>query len=197
MRETELKGVVPDESDAVRRLVRAGAQLVFAGRIEDQRFDTPDRVLLRRDEVLRIRVCRDATGARVQLDFKGPASYDGGYKHREETTLSVGDGAACAQVLMCLGYGVTREIDREVRVYHYEGAQVRFERYPRMDVLLEVEGPPESIEQAIRVMTLPRDSFTTERVSAFVARYEARTGERAAISDREARGEYRDSLADA
>ena len=36
-----------------------------------------------------------------------------------------------------------------------------------------------------------------ERVSAFVTRYEARTGERAAISEREARGDFRDSLADA
>ncbi|MEP7348297.1 MAG: hypothetical protein ABI877_23730, partial [Gemmatimonadaceae bacterium] len=88
-------------------------------------------------------------------------------------------------------------IDREARVYDLDGAHVRFERYPRMDLLVEVEGDPAAIERAIAVLALPRSSFTTERVSAFVSRYEARTGMRAAISEREARGDFRDSLSDA
>lgn len=197
MRETELKGVVPDDSDSVRRLEAAGARLIFSGRIEDRRFDTAGRALLLQDEVLRIRISRDAGGAHAQLDFKGPTTYDGGYKHREELSLSVGDGDQCATLLHHLGYVVTREIDREARVYVLEGAHVRFERYPRMDLLVEVEGDPASIERAIEVLGLPRGGFTIERVSAFVSRFEVRTGTRAAISDREARGDFRDSLADA
>jgi adenylate cyclase class 2 len=199
MRETELKGVVPDEADAVQRLDAAGARRIFAGRIEDRRFDTEGRALLLRDEVLRIRTTRDsgAAGAYVQLDFKGPTTYEGGYKHREELSLSVSDGDQCAELLQHLGYGVTREIDRDARVYDLGGAHVRFEQYPRMDLLVEIEGDPAAIERVILVLGLPRDTFTTERVSAFVNRYEARTGTRAAISEREARGDFRDSLADA
>lgn len=199
MRETELKGVVPDEDDAVRRLEAAGARLIFAGEIEDRRFDTDNRALLSRDEVLRIRIMRADGGVPhiAQLDFKGPTSYDDGYKHREEMSLLVSDGDQCAVMLQHLGYAVTREIDREARVYDLAGAHVRFERYPRMDLLVEVEGDPAAIEHAISVLGIPRDTFTTERVSAFVSRFEARTGTRAAISQREARGDFRDSLADA
>lgn len=197
MRETELKGVVPDEQDARERLVRAGASLTFHGRLEDRRFDTASRRLLARDEVLRIRVAHDATGTTTQLDFKGPTSYEGGYKHREELSLAVGDSTLCARLLENLGFVETRQIDREAQVYELDGAQVRFERYPRMDLLVEIEGNPTAIERAIAILGLPRESFTTERVSAFVTRFEARTGLRAAISDREAQGDFRDSLADA
>lgn len=197
MRETELKGVVPDEADALRRLAAAGARLVFSGRIEDRRFDTPGRALLSRDEVLRIRVSRNGGGASAQVDFKGPTTYGGGYKHRDELSLTVSDGEQATTLLSSLGYVVTREIDRDARVFELDGAHIRFERYPRMDLLVEIEGEPAAIERAIEVLGLPRDTFTTERVSAFVSRFEARTGLRAAISDREARGDFRDSLADA
>ncbi|MFN8571637.1 MAG: CYTH domain-containing protein [Gemmatimonadaceae bacterium] len=197
MRETELKGLVPDEAAAIRRLEQAGATLSFDGSITDRRFDTPDRALFARDEVLRIRVTRGASGVSAQLDLKGPTSYEDGYKHRDEMSLAVGDGEVCAALLARLGYVVTREIDRAIRVYEVHGAHVRLERYPRMDVLVEVEGTAASIEAAIQVLQLERDGFTTERVSAFVRRYEARTGQRAAISEREARGDFRDSLDDA
>lgn len=50
----------------------------------------------------------------------------------------------------------------------------RIETYPQMDVLLEVEGSPASIERAIAVTGLPRDAFSGEPLAAFVARFEAR-----------------------
>ena len=70
------------------------------------------------------------------------------------------------------------------------GAVVRFEIYPRMDSLVEVEGPPTAIESAIATLGLPREGFTAERLPAFVSRFEMRTGERAALSEAELRGEY-------
>jgi hypothetical protein len=77
-----------------------------------------------------------------------------------------------------------------VRAFTLDGATIRFEHFPRMDTLVEVEGLPESIERAIAALGMPRSAFTPERLAAFVTRYEARTGERAAVCDREARGEY-------
>lgn len=197
MRETEVKGLVPDEAAARRRLEEAGATLSFAGRIEDRRYDTPDRTLLRRDEVLRLRVQTAGDRRQATLDFKGPTSYDGGYKHRDETIVAVDDPGHCDTLLRHLGYVVTRDIDRDVVLYSLAGAQVRFERYPRMDVLVEVEGPPGAIESAVRVLALPRDSFTSERLSAFAQRFQQRTGQRAAISARELAGDYSQTLDDA
>ena len=190
MRETELRGVVPDEEACVARLRQAGARHVFDGRLEDRRFDTTDFSLAQRDLVLRLRVIRRDGERRATLDWKGPASYESGFKHRDEVTVGVSDAEATAYVLEQLGLTVSREIDRDVRVFELNDAVVRFERFPRMDTLVEVEGTPRSIEEAIGVLALPRETFTAERLADFVRRYEARTGQRAAICEREARGEY-------
>jgi adenylate cyclase class IV len=213
MREVELKALVPD-LDAARECVRrAGGVLVFAGRLEDRRYDTPDRGLAARDHVLRLRVYRagvaaaaeTAAGAllaagrpdRALLDWKGPTQYDAGYKVREELSTGASDPETLALLLERLGYVVTREIDREIEQYELHGATVRFERYPRMDVLVEVEGLPEGIEAAIKGVGLPRSEFTAERLPAFVARFQARTGERAALCDRELTGDFRFRTSDA
>ena len=190
MREVELTSVVEDVPAARRRIEAAGARLVFDGRLEDRRYDTPDRALAARDHVLRLRVLRGAGGASAALDFKGPTSYENGYKVREEHSTGAADADALAAILERLGYVVTREIDREIAQYRVGEAIVRFERYPRMDTLVEVEGPPEAIERAIGVLGLDRASFTSERLPDFIARFERRTGERAAICDREMAGEY-------
>lgn len=131
------------------------------------------------------------------LDWKGPTDYAGGYKVREELSTDLVDPDALAAILERIGYVVTREIDREIAQYELAGAVVRFERYPRMDVLVEVEGAPEAIERAIVATGMSRDAFTSERLPAFVERYEARTGERAALCDRELSGDFRFSVSDA
>ena len=73
----------------------------------------------------------------------------------------------------------------------------RFERFARMDTLLEVEGPEDAIEAAISASGLPRESFTPDRLYMFVQRFEARTGQRAAICDDESSGSYAFPLEDA
>lgn len=197
MREIELKSIVPDEAACVHRLQSAGAECTFVGRLQDRRYDTPDRSLWRRDVVLRLRVAHDGAAARATLDWKGPAVLEDGYKQRDEESVDVGDPAAMAAILRHLGFEVTREIDREITVFRLPGATIRFERYPRMDVLVEVEGAPAAIERAIVVLGLPRDGFTPERLVDWVAHYEQRTQQRAAVSEREARGDYRYSHDDA
>ena len=202
MREVELKGVFTDDiaaRTARRALERAGARLTFEGRLEDRRYDQPDRALALRDHVLRLRVYRDGAGRveRSSLDFKGPTGYADGYKVREEHTVAGDDPVALARILELLGYVVTREIDRHIAQFEHAGATVRFERYPRMDTLVEVEGAPDAIERAIVALGVPRASFTTERLQDFVMKFEARTGERAALCDRELTGDYRYSATDA
>lgn len=196
MREVEVKGIVPDIAAARAALVEAGAELVYRGRLEDKRYDSSERALALRDHVLRLRVYRDAA-VRAMLDWKGPTTYQDGYKVREELSVTLGDPDALAQMLDRLGYVVTREIDREIEQYTVAGATVRLEVYPRMDVLAEVEGEPEAIERAITLLRVPRASFTTERLPDFVRHFEDRTGQRAAICDRELTGDYRYSPTDA
>lgn len=197
MREVELKAVL---DDWVRRgvcLMQAGAVLTFAGRLEDRRYDTPRRELARRDEVLRLRVYRDATGARAELGWKGPTGYDGGYKVRDELQCTAHAPDVLAAMLGRLGYEVTRAIDREIAQYELDGTTVRFERYPRMDDLVEVEGVPIGIERAILALGIDRSAFSTERLPQFVMRWQRRTGQEPALCDDELTGRARYALEDA
>lgn len=189
MIEVELKSAVDDVARCQTALDRAGALIVFAGRLEDRRYDTYDRALAAKDHVLRVRVYRRAEEVRAELDWKGPTRRDGTYKLREEIGTGVADPEVLAAMLLHLGYEVTIAIDREIVQYDLDGAMIRFEHYPRMDDLVEVEGTPEQIERAIGVLGLPREGFTTDRLPEFVKRYEARTGGRAAISIAELSGD--------
>jgi len=189
MLEVEVKSVVEDVDRCRAAVEHAGATLVFAGRLEDRRWDTYDRAMAAKDHVLRVRVYRDGASVRAELDWKGPTKHDGGYKLREELGTAVADPDALEQILAQLGYEVSIAIDREIVQYDLGGTMIRFERYPRMDDLVEVEGTPEQIERAIGVLGLARDGFTTDRLPDFVRRYEERTGARAAISDAELAGD--------
>jgi adenylate cyclase class IV len=195
--EVELKSVVDDDARRRALVERAGASLVFAGRLEDRRYDTTDRTLSVRDEVLRLRTYRSPTDARAELDWKGPTRREDGYKLREELGVHIGEPDALAGILQRLGYVVTIAIDRMIVQYDLGGAMVRFERYPRMDDLVEVEGTPDQIEHAIAALGLPREGFTSERLPDFVRRYEARSGKQAALSDAELRGDVHYDAANA
>lgn len=197
MREVELKSVVDDLNLRRSQVEKAGGQLVFAGNLIDKRYGDATGLLLSRDQVLRLRIYERDGERRGNLDWKGPTSFEGGYKVREEITTEASDPDALALILENLGFSVILEIERRIWQYQLHSATVRFEEYPRMDTLVEVEGAPESIERAIASIGLDRQAFTSERLPSFVARFEARTGQRAALSSRELTGDYRYSSTNA
>jgi predicted adenylyl cyclase CyaB len=190
MREVELKAVVDDLAERKKKIEAAGATLSFEGKISDRRYDFASLELTGRDEVLRTRRYQSRASTRTYLDWKGPTEMRDGYKMREEITSPVEDFDSLEKILEKLGLQVTWEIDRDISQYELAGAVIRFETYPRMDVLVEVEGEPDAIEAAIEAIGLPRGMFTSERLADFVASFEHRTGVRAAISDRELNGAY-------
>jgi len=190
MREIELKAVVDDLAERRRMIEAAGAALSFEGKISDRRFDFASRELSGRDEVLRTRRYQSTASTRTYLDWKGPTEMQGVYKVRDEITAPVEDFDSLERILEKLGLRLTWEIDREIAQYQLAGATIRFETYPRMDVLVEVEGEPDAIEAAIEALGLPRGTFTNERLPDFVNKFEHRTGVRAAISDRELKEDY-------
>ena len=197
MLEVELKSVVDDLARRRAAIEAAGATLVFDGQLEDRRYDSPDHALTARDHVLRVRIYRDAAGTRAQLDFKGPTQRDDGYKVREEIESHVSDADALVAILDRLGYVVTIAIDRDIVQYDLGGAMIRFERYPRMDDLVEVEGARDAIEQAIEALGMPRAGFLTDRLPDFARRFEERTGARAAVSHAALAGDERYDVSNA
>ena len=194
MLEVEVKAVVDDVDARVRRLVAGGAEEMFAGRMRDLRYDTIDRRLAAVDQVLRVRVYESADGGHAHLEWKGATEIAAGLKMREELTTGASDLAGLSAILEALGYVVTREIERDVSMYRVGEATIRFERYPRMDDLVEVEGPQAAIESAIKTLGIDRSAFTADRLPDFARRFEERTGQRAALCDAELRGEYKYDL---
>lgn len=182
MREVELKSVVDDVAERRARIESAGAKLVYSGRLLDRRYDFPDRSLTSRDHVLRLRLYETEDGARTVLDWKGETRYEGGYKVREEISTVTSDADGLAKILEMLGFIVTADVDRRIFQYELGEATIRFEEYPQMDALVEIEGSPDAIESCIAAIGLPRTGFTSERLTDFVLRFEARTGRRAILS---------------
>ena len=195
-REVELKSVVDDVDACRRRLEGAGARLTFEGRLEDRRYDDADGRLGDADQMLRVRSFGGADGGRATLEWKGPTRYEDGYKVREEISVEAADASSVHTLLERLGYAVAVEIDRDVVQYVLDQATIRFERYPHMDVLVEVEGPPEAIERAIEALGIPRERFSADRLAMFMARFEARTGNRAIVSGRGLDATTHDGAAD-
>jgi predicted adenylyl cyclase CyaB len=188
VREVELKAVVTDAEGKGKLLLAAGAKLMFEGALRDRRYDTPERALSAKDEVMRIRTYQSSASKRVLLDWKGPVDTTTGYKVREELSTEVTGADELEGVLGRLGYVVVKEIDRRITQYELRSATIRFEEYPRMDVLVEVEGVPGEIEEAIAALQMSRGEFTNESLGAFVTRFEQRTGVQAATSERDLAG---------
>lgn len=187
--ETELKAVVPDPDACRARLESAGARLLFEGRLVDRRWDLGHAPLGARDEVLRVRTSHPADArwgaVRHVVDWKGPTRVEDGYKRRLERSTGIEDAAVFEAVLASAGFVVVREVEREIAQYALGDATLRFERYPRLDVLMEVEGTPAAVEAAIVATGLPRAAFTAARLADFVADFERRTRTRAALSARQ------------
>src|SRR3979411_3534220 len=99
MLEVELKAVVSDLAMTRNRVEKAGAALVYEGRLVDRGYDIESRELADRDEVLRIRRYESGGSAKTYLDWKGRTETQGPYKIREEISTLVDDFPAIRQIL--------------------------------------------------------------------------------------------------
>ena len=165
-------------------LLSAGAVRGFAGMMVDVRWDRNGE-LLARDEVLRLRVFHDPDAAdRTVLGWKGRTAVSAnGLKERHELEYWISGGQEGPHALLeVLGYSPLYTIERYVEYYQLGTTNLRLEWYPRMDTLIEIEGDAEGIDAGIRASGLLRGSFTPESLSAFAARFTARTGTPAAMT---------------
>ena len=188
--ELELKAVVADPPALRRKLIDAGAREEFRGMLRDRRLDR-DGTLSASDRVLRLRHWVTSAGpAQVQVGWKGPTTKSPeGYKLRQELEYSVTDAEQALGVFEALGFRVVQAIDRYVEVYRLADGLARVEWYPRLDVLIELEGSPDGIERLITATGLARVDCLPDPLAAFAARFEARTGRPAVLAESELVGE--------
>ncbi len=111
--ETEIKFRVIDLGALTERLKSAGFQLQTPRSFErNVLYDTPDRQLRGRTEILRIRsyaghwtLTHKRLPAPIQGSSPGSGSPDSArHKHRIETEAEIAQGAALAEFFLCLGF---------------------------------------------------------------------------------------------
>ena len=158
--ETEIKFRVDDLAALTARLEAAGFQLQTPRSFESNiLYDTPDRHLRARTEILRI---RNYAGhwllTHKRLPDIGPG--EDTHKHRIETETAVSDGAALAQVFHSLGL---------VPAFRYEKRRTEWSQVEGHCVVdetpignfAELEGPAEWIDQAAASLAIgPADYIT-------------------------------------
>ena len=172
------------EPDQLLKRLRQLGEPRFRGMLRDRRLDR-DGQLSSRDQVLRVRRWLPQSGPEwAELAWKGLTTVSpGGYKQREEIETRQGDGQATLRLLEALGFTVVEAIDRFVEVYHIGDADLRLEWYPRMDVLLEIEGSAAAIEAVIATLRLPRQACRPVPLRTFAAEFTARAGRPAVLAE--------------
>jgi len=101
--ETEIKFRVDDLSGLSKQLEAAGFRLLTTRAFESNvLYDTPDRAMRARTEILRIRnYAGHCTVTHKRLPDDGPG--EDTHKHRMENETEVADGAALEQIFLSLG----------------------------------------------------------------------------------------------
>ena len=141
--EIEVKFYLQDLAAFRQRLLSAGAFLTQP-RVKEinLRFDTPQRDLSQKAQVLRLRQDEAA-----HLTFKGPGALEGGVLSRQEIEFEVSDFAAARRFLEALGYRVFTTYEKIRENFTLAGVQVSLDEMP-FGNFTELEGPnPEAIRK--------------------------------------------------
>ena len=134
--ETEIKFLITNLVEFEKRLKDNGAVLHRARTHElNLRFDTPDKLLTRQFQVLRLR--QDQS---VHLTYKGPADPSSEVSVRQEIEFEVSDLASARQFLEALGYQVTITYEKYRTTYHLGNTEIVLDELPYGD-FVEIEGP--------------------------------------------------------
>ncbi len=158
--ETEIKFRVDDLGALSRRLEGAGFRLQTPRSFESNvLYDTPDRQLRARTEILRIRsYAGRCLLPHTRLPDIGPG--EDTHKHRIETETEVANGEALAQVFLSLGL---------VAAFRYEKWRTEWEDGEGHCVVdetpigdfAELEGPAEWIDRAARRLGIRQGEYIT------------------------------------
>ena len=157
--ETEIKFKVADLPGLAQRLQDAGFNLHTERSFESNvLYDTPDRQLRARTEILRIRSYAGrwtVTHKRIPTDRPGEDSH----KHRVETETEVADGNALAEVFLSLGLVPAFRYEKWRTEWHDGEGHCVVDETP-IGNYAELEGPPEWIDRVAARLGVAADYIT-------------------------------------
>jgi adenylate cyclase, class 2 len=160
--EQELKIPVDDLEPVRARLRTRGAtRLSPSEREVNVLFDDHEGSLERSDRVLRVR----RVGGRCLLTFKGPPTFAGPVKRRDELETEIAETEVIEKILERLGLQPAVRYEKDRERWTLQGAEVALDRTPMGD-FVEVEGPGDTLERlAVELELRPeqavRESYVT------------------------------------
>jgi adenylate cyclase class 2 len=158
--ETEIKFRVSDLPILTQQLQTAGFSLLTPRSFESNvLYDTPDRRMRARTEILRIRSYAGrwtVTHKRLPDDRPGEDSH----KHRVETETEVADGNALAQVFFSLGLAAAFRYEKWRTEWQDGEGHCVVDETP-IGNYAELEGPPEWIDRAAQRLGIPPADYIT------------------------------------
>ncbi|MFZ1085695.1 MAG: class IV adenylate cyclase [Terracidiphilus sp.] len=158
--ETEIKFRVDDLAELARRLSEAGFTLDTPRAFESNvLYDTPDRQMRARTEILRIRFYAGLwTVTHKRLPDSGLG--EDRHKHRLETETEVADGAAIEQIFLSLGLVAAWRYEKW-RTEWTDGAGHCVVDETPIGNYAELEGPPEWIDRNAALLGVDPAQYMT------------------------------------
>jgi len=158
--ETEIKFRVENVGELVMRLREAGFRQQTPRAFESNvLYDTPDRKMRARTEILRIRnYAGKWTVTHKRLPDVGPG--EDAHKHRVETETEVGDGDALAQVFLSIGLVAAFCYEKWRSEWTDDEGHCVIDETPIGD-FAELEGRPGWIDQAAARLGVDRSAYLT------------------------------------
>jgi adenylate cyclase class 2 len=158
--ETEIKFSVDDVAALAGRLEAAGFHLETPRTFESNvLYDTPDRRLRARTEIVRIRFYGGKwILTHKRLPDEGPG--EDRHKHRVETETSIGDGEALAEVFRSIGLVPAFRYEKWRSEWSDGEGHCVVDETP-IGNFAELEGDPEWIDRVAARLEVPRSRYMT------------------------------------
>jgi len=176
--ETEIKFRVAELADLHRRLQETGFRLETPRSFESNvLYDTPDRRMRARTEILRIR----NYAGRCLLTHKRLPDFGPGedtHKHRIETETLVSDGEALAAVFRSLGLVAAFRYEKWRAEWEDEDGHCVVDETPIGD-FAELEGSPEWIDETALKLGIRREDYITLSYGRLFEQWRERHGSQA------------------
>jgi adenylate cyclase class 2 len=158
--ETEIKFRVKDLAELASRLEKAGFHLDTPRTFESNvLYDTPERSMRARTEILRIRNYGDkCTLTHKRLPDEGPG--EDRHKHRIETETEVSDGSALANVFTSLGLVASFCYEKWRSEWSDGSGHCVVDETP-IGNFAELEGDPAWIDRVAGSLGVPQSEYMT------------------------------------
>jgi adenylate cyclase class 2 len=151
--EIEVKFSLADRGAFVARLVAAGAEQLYPETFEDNIVLDRRGELRTKGSLLRIR----KFGRYVIATYKGPVSFEGGIKSREEVQTGMESFERALALFDSLGFKPTFRYQKYREVWRLREVEVVLDRTP-IGEYFEIEGALETIRSVVAELELDMDT---------------------------------------